>query len=87
MPYYGGVREEILRLSVDREKRLDLESGGAGRREYYAAPKALVVKNIEIVRNGEGRPLALKLGFEYRNRSFYTLAPFGAFPVKRDFYG
>ena len=87
IPYYGGVREGILRLSVDRENCLELESGDADRREYYIAPKALMVRNIEMVHDGEGRPLALKLGFEYRNRSFYTLAPFGAFPVKRNFYG
>jgi hypothetical protein len=39
-----------------------------------------------VLRDDEGRPLALKLDFEYRNESFYTLAPFAAFPVKRGFY-
>lgn len=88
IPYYGGTREGILRLSVDRENRLDLESGGGEEREEYCgAPKALMVRNIEILHDGEGRPLALKLNFEYRARSFYTLAPFGAFPVKWGFHG
>lgn len=90
IPYYGGAREGILRLSIDDENRLSLESlenGNGEGREYYRGPKSLLVKNIDIIRNGEGRPLALKLDFEYRNRSFYTLAPFSAFPVKRGLYG
>ncbi|MDR2246925.1 MAG: hypothetical protein LBE17_09735 [Treponema sp.] len=88
IPYYGGAREGFLRLSVDRENRLVLESGGGGEGpEYCRAPKALTVRNVEVFRDDEGRPLALKLNFEYRNESFYTLAPFAAFPVKRGFYG
>ena len=87
MPYYGGEREGFLRLSVDGENRLVLESGGEEGPEYCRAPKALTVRNVEVLRDDEGRPLALKLDFEYRNESFYTLAPFAAFPVKRGFYG
>jgi hypothetical protein len=87
IPYYGGAGEGILRLSVDRENRLGLESGGEDGREYRASPKALMVKNIEVLHDDEGRPLALKLAFEYRNQAFYTLAPFAAFPVKRGFHG
>jgi hypothetical protein len=88
MPYYGGAREGSLRLSVDGENRLVLESsGGEEEPEYYYAPKALTVKNVEVLHDDEGRPLALKLDFEYRNESFYTLAPFAAFPVKRGFHG
>ncbi|MDR2053614.1 MAG: hypothetical protein LBP80_09380 [Treponema sp.] len=87
IPYYGGAREGILRLSIDRENRLELESaGGQDEREHYGAPKDLMVKNIDVLHDGEGRPLALKLNFEYRNQSFYTLAPFAAFPVRRGFH-
>jgi hypothetical protein len=88
IPYYGGARERILRLSIDRDKRLGLENGGDGEAwEYYNSPKDLMVADIDILRDGEGRPLALKLNFKYRNQSFYTLAPFAAFPVKRGFHG
>ncbi|MDR0451794.1 MAG: hypothetical protein LBH15_01975 [Treponema sp.] len=85
IPYYGGAKEGILRLSIDGENRLSLESSGGEARERYRSPGSLLAGNIEVIRNGEGRPLALKFNFEYRNRSFYTLAPFAAFPVKRRF--
>jgi prepilin-type N-terminal cleavage/methylation domain-containing protein len=87
IPYYGGLREGILRLSIDRENRLSLESGRGEEREYFNAPAGLLVKDIEVLHDGEGRPLALKLSFEYRNKQYYTVAPFAAFPVKRVFYG
>jgi hypothetical protein len=86
IPYYGGKKEGILRLSIDRENRLGMESGGGEGREYYRSPKSLFVKNIELLRNSGDSPLALRLDFEYRNKSFYTLAPFAAFPVKRGLY-
>jgi prepilin-type N-terminal cleavage/methylation domain-containing protein len=87
IPYYGGAREGILRLSADRENHLSLESSGGETQEYYSAPKDLRLRDIEVLHDGEGRPLALKLSFEHKNKLYYTLAPFAAFPVKRRFYG
>jgi hypothetical protein len=87
IPYYGGIREGILRLSADQENHLSLESSGGETQEYYSAPGDLRLRDIEVLHDGEGRPLALKFSFEHKNRRYYTLAPFAAFPLKRRFYG
>jgi hypothetical protein len=87
IPYYGGVKDSILRLSIDRESRLSLESGSGEERECRDAPEGLLLKDIEVLHDDEGRPLSLKIRFEYRNKAYYTLAPFATFPVKRVLYG
>jgi hypothetical protein len=77
LPWYGGVRDQYLTLSLE-DGALVIETRGvevAGEREVLLAQSALCVSGISLLRDSGGAPRGIDITYAYRDKPGRTLFP------------
>jgi prepilin-type N-terminal cleavage/methylation domain-containing protein len=83
IPWYGGRKENVLRIQIDPQGRLSMNAPINGGPSTYTAPVSLTVNAADILRDGTGNPAGLRIRYDYRGKPCYTTAIFGSLPVRK----
>ncbi|GHV89302.1 hypothetical protein AGMMS50267_16620 [Spirochaetia bacterium] len=81
IPWHGGREDAVLRITVDRDKRLIMETNGTGEKEIRGTRKSLTINEVRLLCGKNGSPYGLRVSYEYHGKTGYTIAPFSTFPV------